>query len=244
MKAPRLRGQRPRREAPYDLGQLTAKFLRKFGRLIVHRIAIGLGDLSGDDVGTMFADAIGGVHRAKPLGVADVQWNGCAWTVKTVKSPNPFLATRVRLISGRCSPDYSMGIENPHEDPQRTGEAVLSIWNARVDEALNEHRELRTFVLVRNVEAREFVVFEDETVRYVRNDYVWQFNNKGNLEGYDRSSRQHRFTWQPHGSQFTIVRAIPGSARKFSIIANVPRLSANTVLKSVGFRPDWIRIDA
>jgi len=30
-----------------------------------------------------------------------------------------------------------------------------------------------------------------------------------NLEGYDRSGDAHVFTWQPHGSQFTIIENVP-----------------------------------
>lgn len=39
--------------------------------------------------------------------------------MKTVKSTNPLNSQAVRLISGRCSPDYSYGIEDPHDDIQK-----------------------------------------------------------------------------------------------------------------------------
>ena len=204
---------------------------------------MGHGDLIGDDVATMFAECVKGVHRAKPLGVADVEWNGCAWSVKTVQSPRPFDQKYVRLISGRNSPDYSLGITDPHKDPTATWRAVLSIWNARVNEALNAHDDLRTAVLIRNMQTREFVLFEEETHRFAPDDFRWQFNKRGNLEGYDAMAGEHRFSWQPHGSQFTIIRPVPGSARRFSIIPNVPMMEVEAVLKQVGFNLDWIRID-
>lgn len=215
----------------------------ELGRQIVHRLAIGFGDLTGDDVGTMFAEALkGGVHRAKPLGVADVEWNGCAWSVKTIKAKYPFRRKTLRLISGRNSPDYSLGITDPHSDPTATGQAVLSIWNARVNESLNEHEDLRTVVLIRNMQAREFVLFEEETHRFPPDDYTWEFNKNSNLEGFNVSTGTHQFTWQPHGSQFTIILAVPGSASRFSIIPNVPLVNVNTILDRIHFDASWIKI--
>ena len=215
----------------------------ELARQIVHRLAVGFGDLEGNDVATMFANAIGGDHRASPLGVADVEWNGCAWTIKTVQNPKPFAAEGVRLISGRCSPDYSLGITDPHADPQATGRAVLSIWNARVNEALGEHDDLRTGVLVRKISRREFVLFEEETSRFIPDDYSWDFTERRTLWGYDRSSGRHAFVWQPHGSQFTIMQPIPPSARRFSIARNVPMIEVGQVLEDIGFDSSWIDIE-
>ena len=241
MTQPRLRGGfQPK--GPYPLGQIPDYVLIEIGKQVVHRLAIGLGDITGDDFGTIFAQAIGGVHRARPLGIADVQWDGCAWSVKTVKSSQPFDQRTIRLISGRNSPDYSLGITDPHVDPSATGRAVLSIWNTRVEEAMGEHDDLRIAVLVRNIETREFVLFEEEASRFIPDDYQWQFNNRGNLEGYDRAAGAHRFTWQPHGSQFTILRETPASARQFSIGPNVPLVEPSAILAHIDYRDDWVRI--
>ena len=199
-------------------------------------------DLTGDDWGTIFADAIGGDHRSSPLGVADVVWNGCAWSVKTVKLQTPFRAKRVRLISGRNSPAYSLGIENPHENPEATGRAVIAVWNARVNEALGEYEDLRIVVLIRNWQAREFVLFEGEAQRFIPDDYSWSFNRRQNLEGRDKATGEHRFTWQPHGSQFTVIRDVPASSRRFSIGPNGGIVPVDTVLSYVKYRPDWIDI--
>ena len=242
MKNPRLRGNRPRRSDPYPLGEIPDEVLRKIGKQIVHRLAIGMGDITGDDFGTIFADAIGGVHRSSPLGIADVEWNGCAWSAKTVKKANPFKQSRVRLISGRNSPDYSMGIEDAHADISRTGSAVLSIWNARVNEALDEHDDLRIIVLLRNIETREFVLFEEEARRFAPSEYDWSFTDKGNLKGSHRQSHLHTFTWQFHGSQFTVFRDVPSSARRFKIIPDVPMVSPDAILDALKFNEDWIGI--
>lgn len=169
-------------------------------------------------------------------------WNGCAWSVKTVHNSNPFHATLARLISGRNSPDYSLGIQNPHANPQATGHAVLAIWNARVNEALNEFNDLRIVAMVRNMELRQFLLFEEEATRFTPADYRWEFNQRGNLEGFNRTGERRAFTWQPHGSQFTIHRQVPAAARKFSINRNVPMLTPDAILASVRFNPNWITI--
>jgi hypothetical protein len=214
----------------------------ELGKQIVHRLAIGHGDISGEDFGTVFARAVGGVHRSRPIGLSDVEWDGCAWSVKTVKVSRPFSQQSVRLISGRNSPDYSLGIENPHANPNATGHAVLAIWNKRVNEGMDEHEDLRIAVLVRNMEVREFVLFEGAAERFVPDDYEWSFNRNNNLEGRNKVTGQHNFTWQPHGSQFTIIRDIPGSARRFSITPNVQLVDPAAILAYVGYRDDWIDI--
>ena len=237
-----MRGNANRRTGPYPLGQIPDRVIREIGRQLVHRIAIGHADITGDDFGTIFATAIKGEHRASPLGVADVMVNGCAWSVKTVKSSNPYTQKIVRLISGRNSPDYSVGIENPHENPDETGRAVISVWNARVDEALNEFDDLRIVVLVRSMMSRHFSIFEGEAHRYNPSDFQWTFNKRGNLEGRDLLNGEHQFTWQPHGSQFTVRRLAPASSRRFSIDQNIPVVDTDSILAAIRFNPSWITI--
>ena len=238
-KHPRLRGSAPRRTGPYLFGQIPDNVIRAIGRQIVHRLAVGQNDIVAD-FETIFADAVDGETRSSPLGVADVVANGCAWSVKTVKHSRPMSCRRVRLISGRNSPDYSMGISDPRADVQQTGDAVISVWNARVDEAMDEYDDLRIVVLVRNVEAKEFVIFEEEVTRIIPGDFVWGLNKQNNLEGRNASDGTHQFTWQPHGSQFTVIRQIPGSARKFRINRKVPIVPENDVLDLIGYSDDWI----
>jgi len=239
---PRLRGRASRRSGPYPLGQIPDRLLFDIARQLVHRLAIGHSDITGDDFGTIFANAVGGEHRGRPLGVADVVMNGCAWSVKTVLGTRPYEMPIVRLISGRNSPDYSLGIANPHANPENTGRAVLSVWNARVNEALDQHDDLRIVVMIRNMITRQYRIFEEEGQRFTPNDFRWEFNQRGNLEGYNRVSGEHQFTWQPHGSQFTVFRHVPASARSFSINPNVPMVSPDAILAEIGFDPHWITI--
>lgn len=76
-------------------------------------IYIGRKDISGNDFGDAFADSIGGSHLESPVGIADVVLDKNCWSVKTVKIKDPFNCSTVRLISGRCSPDYSYGHNRP-----------------------------------------------------------------------------------------------------------------------------------
>jgi len=95
---------------------------------------------------------------------------------------------------------------------------VLSIWNNRVNEALDRYTDLRIVVLIRNMTTRQFRIFEEEAQRFVPTEFRWSFNAQGNLEGHNKTTGEHQFTWQPHGSQFTILRPVPASARRFSMV--------------------------
>ena len=238
----RLRGHRSRLNSAWPLGQFPRIVITEIGKQLVHRLAIGHSDIMGDDFGGIFAKAIGGNHLGSPLGIADVLLDGNAWSVKTIKDNRPFNKTVVRLISGRNSPDYSLGVENAHADIQATGKAVLAIWNARVNESLGEHDDLRIAVLIRNLETKEFVLFEEDATRFATDDYLWKINGRDNLEGYEKSTGEHKFTWQFHGSQFTIKRHVPGSAVKFIINHNVPLVEPEHVLRLTKFSDDWIEI--
>lgn len=236
----RLRGQARRRNAPYPLGEIPPDLAILIGKNIVHRLAVGQANISGDDFGGIFADAIGGEHRSSPLGIADVIWNDCAWTVKTIQEKKPFTKKIVRLISGRNSPIFAEGIKDFFDDIQATGSSVLKVWNARVDESLAQHDDLRIFVMVRNMSVLEFTLFEFEAVRYVPTNYEWRLNKRRNFEGFDLVTGAHVFTWQSHGSQFTVKHHVPPSAYRFRIKKMPTILEKRHVLRIAGFRDDWI----
>jgi len=86
---PRLRGSGGYYSGPWLIGEIPDRVLLKIGEQIVHRLAIGHADITGDDFGTIFANAVDGIHRESPLGVADVIANGTAWSVKTIKHKPP-----------------------------------------------------------------------------------------------------------------------------------------------------------
>jgi hypothetical protein len=237
---PKLKGKSKARSSPYPLGEFPDDVIKGIGRHIVHRLAIGHADIDGNDFAGIFAKSISGEHRAKPLGVTDVVWNGCSWSAKTIKSKKPFKQSLVRLITGRNSPAYSYGNINPTEDIQKTGRQILDIWNQRVNQSLNEHDDLRIVVLMRNMDTLEFTLFEFEAGRYVPSNYIWQANRNNNFEGYDATTGEHCFTWQLHGAQFTIFKAVPASAYKFRITRNPGLIEPQHVLRLIRFNDDWI----
>jgi hypothetical protein len=102
----------------------------------------------------------------------------------------------------RNGQEYSFGITDPYANIALTGKKVLQIWNGRVNESLNEHDDLRIFIMVRNMSTLEFTLMEIEAGRYVPSEYVWKKNKNGNLLGYDKQRNEHRFTWQAGGRQF------------------------------------------
>ncbi len=111
-----------------------------------------------------------------------------------------------------------------------------------MNESLGEHDDLRVVVLIRNFESKEFVIFEEEAHKYSSGDFRWEKNKNNNFMGYEKTTNEHRFTWQPHGGQFTIIRHVPGCAIKFKIVKNPPMLEQVQILKQIGYSDDWIEI--
>lgn len=213
----------------------------QIGTNLIYLLSIGRKDFSGDDWGDVFAEAVGGIHLSSPVGIADVTLNGMAWSMKTVKNNTPFMAKTVRLISGRCSPDYSYGITDPHQDIQNTGRAVLGIWNGRINIAQDNYTPVRTLVLLRSPDLCSYCMFEEENHRYRTSDYRWEENHNGNLIGIDIETNDTCFTWQPHGSQFTIHTHVPKNAVRFSL-KRPPQIAKEDMLRAIKFDPSWIEI--
>lgn len=224
----------------YPLNVFSKQLITDIGGYLVYLIYTGRTDITGKDWGDAFANAIHGTHLDSPIGIADVVFEKQCWSLKTVKAAKPFETETVRLISGRCSPDYSYGITDPHKDVQRTGEAVLGIWNERINIALDHFSQVRTTILVRSADMLSYRLFEEETHRFRTTDFRWMVNRNGNLEGRDANGAL-RFTWQPHGSQFTIHTPIPESAIKFQV-KKPPFISKEDALRDIGFDESWVTI--
>ena len=242
MRPPKLRDTKHRKNTElYPLGGFPKSVIYEISRWLIYSFATGKANISGEDWGNIFAKAIDGEHLASPVGLADVIIDGQAWSVKSVQDLKPHECRTLRVISGRNSPDFSYGIENPHNDIQETGNAVLGIWNERVNIALDRFDYLRTAILIRNINTLEFTLFEEETNRFNVNEYRWEMNNRGNFEGFDKTNNLHKFTWQPHGSQFTIKYSVPASAIRFQI-KRPPVLDFEETMDQIGFENDWVSI--
>lgn len=239
---PRLRdGKKLTEHELYPINIFPEEIVYNIAGYLLYLIYIGREDISGDDWGDAFADAIEGKHLERPLGIADVIHGKNCWSMKTVKDKHPFNVKSVRLISGRCSPDYSYGITDPHEDIQKTGTAVLGIWNERVNIATDEFSQVRTGILIRSYDLSEYVLFEENMDRYRTNEFHWKENRNGNLIGYDEHE-QTRFTWQPHGSQFTIHTPVPNEAVRFKL--NLPDhiITKQEALDTLKYDKSWVTI--
>lgn len=192
----------------------------------------------------MFAKAIGADWTASNFGLDDIQLQNTCWGAKTVKATNPISQKTVRLISGRNSPAFSFSDGNILErNAQDIGDQVLAIWNARVDDIYSRFRYARTVVMVKGNELSHVVLFETQLMRFPSEGFSWRRNKNNNLEGLDHRD-VHRFTWQPHGSQFTIVEEIPEARHVISLHPpeGVKPLDAGTLLNSLGYNDSWIKI--
>lgn len=241
-KVPRLRTV-DKSLPPFPLNQFSKEFPFILGKEIIYLLASkGKAILEGPEWEAIFATCIGAEWKPSNVGLDDVILGNTAWGAKTVKAKNPSKQKKVRLISGRNSPVYSYGdIIDTNADPNLVGQSILEIWNERVSSIREKFQNLRTIVLVKSEDLGEVVVFEFDTIRYDPELFVWEWNKNGNLKGIEKSTTMQRFTWQPHGSQFTIMEEIPEK----SLVIRVKQpeiLDKEEILAAIGFDKSWISI--
>ena len=245
MREPRLRTAN-RVVPPYPINQFPRSFINTFGEEIVYMLATKSPmSIEGEEWEQVFAKCVGATWKPSNVGLDDVALGNCCWSAKTVKSGRRHIEeqTEVRLISGRCSPVFSYGTDgvSSENDPEEVGRMVLGIWNERVSSIKEEYKFTRTVVLVKGSEHDEFLVFETNTIRYDPELYVFSWNNNGNLEGHEKATLKHRFTWQPHGSQLTIIEDIPPE-RLHLKVKKPGKLAKDKVLDAVGYQYYWITL--
>lgn len=227
---------------PYPLNRFPAGFAFALGREAAYIMATRkTSAFEGSDWEAVFANCIGADWTPSNVGLDDVRLGQTAWGAKTVKSSNPHLSKRVRLISGRNSINYSFGVSDPTKtSPNKVGEMVLEIWNERVDGVKQHFQNLRTVVLIKSKDdLTKLAIFETDTLRYEPKGVRWNWNQNGNLEGHIKG--EHKFTWQPHGAQFTIIEEVP-SNRLLLEIKHPGLIDKGQVLNGIGFNEDWVRI--
>jgi hypothetical protein len=241
-KSPKLRNV-SKSVSAFPLNQFPKEFPFLLGKELIYLLASkGKPELEGSEWENIFANCIGADWKPSNVGLDDVVLGNTAWGAKTIKSANPSNQKKVRLISGRNSPVYSYGeIIDTSSDPIIIGKFILDIWNERVSAIREKFKHLRTVVLIKSNDLREVVVFEFDTVRYDYELFTWKWNKNKNLEGFDIRTGEHRFTWQPHGSQFTIIEDVPSQ----SLIIKVKQptsLDKEQILKALGFDKSWITV--
>jgi hypothetical protein len=240
LKSPKLRSAE-KVPPPYPIGQFPTNFALSIGKDIIYTIATKRNPtIEGNEWERIFAKAIEAEWHPSNIGLDDIQLGNCAWGAKTVKAINPWNTEKVRLISGRNSPSFSYGQYVVKEsDPNSIGEKVLEIWNHRVESLRQKYRHLRTIVLIKSKDLLKLTVFETETIRYDPELYYWSWNVRNNLEGFRND--QHHFTWQPHGSQFTIIEKVP--EKKLSIELKKPKqINVEQLLDVLGVDNTWIKV--
>lgn len=232
-----------RHRSLYPLNQFPEDFGMKLGKELIYILATRDNpDVSGDDWEQMFARCLGVEWEKSNSGLEDVICGKMAWSAKTIKNANPFTHRHIRLITGRNSLDYSYEVDAVRKmEPNAVGEMVLGIWNARYEKVAANFTDMRTIVLIRDDDLRNFAVLEMPTAQFDPAAYYWEWNHKKNLEGYEKATDIHRFTWQPHGAQFTMLPAVPVKRLKLRI-KRPPMISHQFVLDEIRFDPAWIEI--
>ena len=232
---------------PFPLNQFGKEFPYILGKEIVYLLASkGRPVLEGDEWEQIFANCIGADWKPSNVGLDDVVLGNTAWGAKTVKSTTKDFNNLklVRLISGRNSPVYSFGETiDTSIDPNIVGASVLEIWNERVSAIREKFKHLRTVVLVKSNDLSRVAVFEFDTIRYDPELFDFTWNKNENLEGHLKNSKTKRFTWQPHGSQFTIHEQVPVDTLIIHIKKPEP-LNKEKVLSTLGFDKSWITINS
>ncbi|MEZ8918555.1 hypothetical protein AB4622_07490 [Vibrio splendidus] len=235
---PRIRDSKDT-QRPYPLNKIPKEYLTEIGKNIAYLVAIGEKGLTGEKWEEIFANSIGGAQLGKSLGLADVIKDDFSWSVKTVKSKKPHSQKIIRIISGRNNINFSYGIDRPLEDIDRTGEAVISIFNERLKTAKSNYKDLTHSFLLRSDDLTHYTLFEKEAHEIDPKIINWAVNKNGNFEG--SVNGKHRFTWQPDGSQFTVIYNVPDNALRFTIKKPAP-LDFDTVIEEINFNEDWITV--
>jgi hypothetical protein len=241
-KSPKLRTVN-KSVAAFPLNDFSKEFPFLLGKELIYLLASkGKPELEGSEWENIFANCIRANWKPSNVGLDDVVMGNTAWGAKTVKAINPSAQKKVRLISGRNSPNYSFGERSDQKaDANLIGKLVLDIWNERVSAIREKFKHLRTVVLIKSNDLSEVVVFEFDTIRYDHELYNWEWNNNNNLVGTHKKTGEHCFTWQPHGSQFTIIEDVPDKNLVIQI-KQPPILDKEQILKTLGFDKSWITV--
>lgn len=226
-------------ERPYPLNMIPNEYLINIGRNIAYLIATGENKLTGEKWEDIFSKSIEGERLGNSIGLVDVIKDNFGWSVKTIKANNPHSQKHIRIISGRNNLNYSFDITNPLENIEEAGEAVVAIFNERLKLAKSKYKDLTHSFLLRSDDLTKYTLFEIEAHEIDPKTITWTTNKNKNLEGHVEN--KHCFTWQPDGSQFTIIYTVPDNALKFTIKKPNP-LSFDMVIKEIGFDENWITI--
>ena len=168
MAEPRLRTVN-KATAPFDVNKFPVSLVHTLAQNVVYMMATKQSmSLEGNEWEQIFAECVGADWKPSNVGLDDVVLDNCCWGAKTVFGQTDIEhQNKVRLICGRNAVTYSFGVDNYSEvDPNKLGEMVLQIWNERVSAVRQVFKFVRTVVLVKSKDYKDYLVFEFDTVRY------------------------------------------------------------------------------
>lgn len=208
----------------------SKEFLHTLAQELAIRNALGYHDIDGKEWEKILAECLGVEWKATNMPLIDVSAGSVGWSSKTVRGKNT--VDVVKLISGRNSPEYEFGqTVGPKSNASEVGDLVLTIWNKRVSNAKSRFEHIKSAVLIRNKSLDEFAVFQKDVVQYDTSDYEWRWNGRSNL--YGCLDGETKFTWQPHGSQFSIVESVVNPTKIH--LHSVRKVPKKAILKFIDF---------
>jgi len=230
----------------YELNEFPRQFPINVGRQLIYTLATrGAVDIEGKEWEAIFASSVGAEWKPSVVGLDDIVMGNTAWGAKSIKAKKPSVVTAIRLISGRNdlinSYDY---LVQPGKKPEEHGELVLNIYNERVSSVREIYKHVRTIILIRSFTLLESIIFEIDTVRYDPELYFWEWGTgrgSKNLYGFDRNSKEQKFTWQSGGQQFTIFEKVPAKTLLINI-KKPEQVQEGIVLDIIGYDESWITV--
>ncbi len=154
---------------------------------------------------------------------------------------HPFETRHVSLTNTlKLSAEFHELLRNGESDSNKFGAMILDAWNKSLSVARGFDEE-RFSVLFAGMNSSCAAFFEIPIISYEPSEYDWDWNEDDGLDGYVKGTCCQRFTWQPHGSQFTITTVIPDNRLKLRI-RQPPRLDREEVLTQLRFDPSWVEI--
>ncbi len=106
---------------------------------------------------------------------------------------------------------------------------------------MSHYKSVRVNVLIRDNDMKEFCLYEEYLEHFRISDFEWTENKNSNFEGYNKRTHEKLFTWQPHGSQFTIHSKVPEDSIKFRV-KKPSLLTKELALQNIEFNSSWIEM--
>ena len=194
--------------------------------------------ISEHEWASVFARCIGADWSSSECEWSVTRQDGIAWCAKIIANCQPHKVKHVVLEFN------GFDVDNVHtEEANQLGEMILGAWNARIAEVRKQFVTTRTVVLIKGDDLSTVSVFEEEALKFLPEEYEWDWNQEDNLEGYVKGTGVKRFTWQPHVSRFSITTNVPDNRLKICI-RRPSLVDRDEVLTQLKFDPSWIEIVA